>query len=166
MVQLWVNLPARDKMSSPGYQDLLSSTIPTVPLAGGAGSLRVIAGDFEGAKGPARTFTPIQVWDMAISAGRTLLAGVPSGHGVAVLVLRGSVKLQGSATLGESGLAFLDRRGDQVSLEALQDSKVLLLSGAPIDEPVVGYGPFVMNSRTEIGQAIEDYQSGKMGSLS
>jgi redox-sensitive bicupin YhaK (pirin superfamily) len=166
MVQLWVNLPARDKMCAPGYQDLLSTRIPTVALPAGTGSLRTIAGDFEGARGPARTFTPIQVWDMTLVAGGTLQAGVPAGHGVAVLVLRGSVKLQGEATLGESGLAFLDRRGDQVSIEALADSKVLLLAGAPIDEPVVGYGPFVMNSRAEIGQAIEDYQTGKMGSLS
>ena len=166
MVQLWVNLPARFKMSPPGYQDLLDREIPAVPLPEGAGTVRVIAGELQGAKGPAKTFTPINLWDLKLKAGHDVDLSLPGGQGAALLVLRGSVGVEGSRPLGEAQLAVFDRRGERVSLKVGKDATVLLMAGEPIDEPVVGYGPFVMNSPQEIRQASADFQSGKMGALS
>ena len=165
MVQLWVNLPANLKMSPPGYQDLLNQRIPVVELAGGAGTVRVIAGEFEAAKGPARTFTPVDLWDLRLEARKTARVRVPEGHVTALLFLRGGGLVNGADSVGEGELAVLDRHGEEVSIEAGADSTVLLLSGAPIDEPVFGYGPFVMNTAAEIRKAMEDYRSGRMGSL-
>jgi len=165
MVQLWVNLPAKLKMSPPRYQDLLDRAIPVARLPDGAGTVRVIAGEFKGAKGPAKTFTPVDLWDLRLKAGKVVDLGLPGGHTASLLVLRGEVKVNGSASAGESELVVLDRRGDALSIEARKDATVLLMSGQPIDEPVVGYGPFVMNTQAEIREAIRDYQGGKMGSL-
>ena len=164
MVQLWVNLPARFKMSKPAYQDLLSKEIPVVEIPGG--SVRVIAGEFRGAKGPARTFTPLDLWDIRLQAGSTLEVPTPDGHTAILLNLRGAVKLGGTASLGEGELARFERKGGPIGIDASTDSRLLLLSGEPIDEPVVGYGPFVMNTQAEIRQAITDFQAGRMGRLS
>lgn len=163
MVQLWVNLPARHKMSKPAYQDLLAKQIPVVEIPGG--SVRVIAGSFQGAKGPARTFTPIELWDVRLRAGGVLEASLPEGHTAALLALRGAAKAGSSTSLAASDLALFERHGGVVRIEAEQDCTLLLLSGEPIDEPVVGYGPFVMNTQAEIRQAVVDYQAGRMGSL-
>jgi redox-sensitive bicupin YhaK (pirin superfamily) len=165
MVQLWVNLPARFKMSKPGYQDILDTRIPGVDLPHASGTVRVIAGDFAGAKGPARTFTPINLWDVRLKAGGKAELALPEGHTAAFLVLRGDVSLNGSAA-GTAQLVLLDRRGTDVAVEARTDATLLFLGGEPIDEPVVGRGPFVMNTMEEIRQAFFDYQRGKMGSLS
>jgi len=165
MVQLWVNLPASLKMSPPGYQDILAPRTPVVPLAGGAGTVRVIAGAFEAAKGPARTFTPIDLWDLRLEAKKSAKVRVPEGHATALLFLRGGGLVNGVDAVDEGELAVLDRHGEELSIEAGADSTVLLLSGAPIDEPVVGYGPFVMNTEAEIRKALEDYRSGQMGHL-
>ena len=165
MVQLWVNLPARLKMTPPRYQDLPDRDIPAVPLPDGAGVARVIAGDFQGTQGPARTFTPVQLWDLRLKAGRAFEFRLPEGHTTALLGLQGNVEINGSQPLGEAELAVLDREGSSLSLEARKDAGVLLLAGEPIVEPVVGYGPFVMNSEQEIRQAISDYQGGKMGTF-
>ncbi|HKX13384.1 MAG TPA: pirin family protein [bacterium] len=165
MVQLWVNLPAKDKMSKPGYQDIRDGQIPAVALPDGAGTLRVIAGQFGDAKGPARTFTPVNVWDIQLQAGKKVELGLPEGHGVQLLILRGDVELNGEESAGPSMLAAFDRKGGVLSLQAKDEARVLLMGGEPIDEPVVGYGPFVMNREEEIDQAIEDYRSGKMGHL-
>jgi hypothetical protein len=165
MVQLWVNLPAKLKMSPPGYQDILDRQIPAVPLPGGAGTVRVIAGEFQGAKGPARTFTPVSLWDVRLAAGHDVELNLPEGHTTAILVLRGDVDLSGSETASDAELVLFDRRGSAISLRARTDATLLVMSGEPIDEPVVGYGPFVMNTQAEIRQAIRDYQAGKMGEL-
>ncbi len=165
MVQLWVNLPANFKRSPPGYQDILDSRMPVVSLAGGAGTVRVIAGEFEKAKGPARTFTPIELWDIRLEAGEVATLNVPAGQSTGLLFLRGGGRVNGSKSVDEGELAVLDRDGETLSIEAETDSTVLLLSGTPIDEPVVGYGPFVMNTEREIRQAIEDYRHGRMGHL-
>ena len=168
MVQLWVNLPSKYKMSPPRYQDLLDRNIPVAPLPHDAGTVRVIAGAFAGIQGPAKTFTPINLWDLKIRKGQPVELPLTEGHSAALLVLRGPVELNGGGTAGTAGegdLAVLDRQGQTLSLKALKDSSVLLMSGEPIEEPVVGYGPFVMNTRSEIVQAARDYQSGKMGSL-
>ena len=166
MVQLWVNLPARDKMAAPGYQTLLNQDIPTLPLADGAGSLRLIAGEFSGRRGPARTFTSMDVWDIRLNADRPVSLPQIVGRTAALVVLHGTVQVNGTQVVRESQMALLDRAGDELLLEANNQAVVLLLSGEPIDEPIVGYGPFVMNSQTEIEQAIHDFQSGEFGQIS
>lgn len=163
MVQLWVNLPAQHKMSAPRYQTLLKKDIPTRSLPDGAGSLRVIAGEYQGAAGPARTFTPMNVWDVRINRGHIGSFTVPAGHTVAVIVLRGTVQVNGTHLARDAQLVLLDRAGTELQIEANTDASLLLLSGEPIDEPIVGYGPFVMNSREEIVQAITDFNSGRFG---
>jgi len=165
MVQLWVNLPAKLKMSPPGYQDIVNPAIPVAALPAAAGTVRVIAGQFEKAKGPARTQTPIDVWDMRIQAKKTASFRIPEGHAAALLFLRGGGLVNGADAVDEGDLAVLDRHGEAVSIEAAADSTILVLSGKPIDEPVIGYGPFVMNTEAEIQKAMEDYRSGRMGSL-
>jgi redox-sensitive bicupin YhaK (pirin superfamily) len=165
MVQLWVNLPARDKLAAPGYQTILDQHIPLLPLDGGAGSLRLIAGEFAGQQGPARTFTAMDVWDIRLNANKPLSLPVVEGRSTALIVLRGSVLVNGSQLVREAQMVLLDRAGDELLLEANNQALVLLLSGEPIDEPVVGYGPFVMNSKAEIAQAVKDFQSGSFGQL-
>ena len=165
MVQLWVNLPAKFKKAPPGYQDVVGSRTPVVALPHEAGSVRVIAGEFEKAKGAARTFTPIEVWDVRLRAGKLAKLNVPAGQSTALLFLHGGGRVNGEKSVDEGQLVVLERDGETLSIEAAADATVLLLSGTPIDEPVVGYGPFVMNSEKEIRQAIADYRSGLMGHL-
>ncbi|AXK40160.1 pirin family protein [Crenobacter cavernae] len=165
MVQLWVNLPAKDKMAAPGYQTLLDADIPSVPLPDGTGRVRVIAGDYLGNKGPARTFTPMDVWDLQLKSGGYTELSVPAGRTLALIVLHGAVQVNGDAVAREAQMVMLDRDGTDIALEANSDATVLLLSGEPIDEPVVGYGPFVMNSQDEISEAIADFNSGRFGQL-
>lgn len=165
MVQLWVNLPARDKMAQPGYQALLDREIPSVALPDGAGSVRVIAGAFDGHAGPARTFTPMNVWDLRLAQGGYSTLALPEGWTAALLVLRGTVQVNGEAIAREAQMVVLDRAGQGLSIEANSDATVLLLSGEPIDEPIVGHGPFVMNNQQEIVQAITDFNSGRFGQM-
>jgi len=165
MVQLWVNLPAKDKMSPPGYQGLLDSEIPSVDLLDGAGRLRVIAGDYAGARGPAKTFTPINIWDVRLNAGANASFDLPEGHTLAVLVQSGAVLLNDEQIARDAQFAVFEREGGAISIEANSDAKVLILSGEPIDEPVVQYGPFVMNTEAEIRQAITDFNAGKFGDV-
>ncbi len=165
MVQLWVNLPAKHKMTTPGYQGITSAQIPRVELPDSAGSVRVIAGNYEGTKGPARTFTPVNVWDVRVNKGKRATFNVPAGYTTALLVLRGGVRLAGGESVGEAELAMLERSGETFTVEASENTTLLLLNGQPLNEPVVGHGPFVMNTRAEIQQAIIDYQNGKMGQM-
>jgi redox-sensitive bicupin YhaK (pirin superfamily) len=165
MAQLWVNLPARHKRTAPAYQTLLAGDIPRIELADGAGSLRVIAGDYAGHAGPAHTFSPLDVWDLRLQPGRPLDLAVKAGRNTALVVLRGNVRLGSGEALHEGQLALFDPRGDSLLLEAESDALVLLLSGEPLNEPIVGYGPFVMNSESEIRQAIDDVQNGRFGQM-
>ena len=165
MVQLWVNLPAKDKMSAPGYQTLLDRDIPVVALPDGAGKLRVIAGEYAGHRGPAQTHTPINVWDVRLNQGHATRFTPPEGHTLALVVLRGTVQINSSEVVREAQMAMFDREGSEVMLEANSDAKLLLLGGEPIDEPIVGYGPFVMNSEDEIRQAVTDFNSGRFGRI-
>jgi len=165
MVQLWVNLPAKDKMAAPGYQTLLDAEIPSIALPDGAGRVRVIAGEFDGHRGPARTFTPVDVWDVRLNAGKSADFVVPAGRTLALVVLKGTVMVNGSAVAREAQMVTLERDGRDVALEANSDATVLLLSGEPIEEPIVGYGPFVMNTHEEISQAVGDFNSGKFGRM-
>lgn len=165
MVQLWVNLPAKDKMAAPGYQTLLNQDIPVVPLADNAGQVRVIAGNYGGHAGPARTFSPINVWDMKLNAGHTTTLQVEEGHTLAVVMLHGAILVNGEQIVRETQMVLLDRAGDSITLEANADVSLLVLSGEPIDEPIVGYGPFVMNNEAEIQQAFRDFNSGQFGAM-
>lgn len=165
MVQLWVNLPAKDKTAKPGYQTLLDADIPAVSLADGAGTLRVIAGRHGDAVGPARTFTPINIWDVRLSAGKTVSLDVPEGHTLSVLVLKGTVEVNGQEIAREAQMVLLGQTGGGITLEANNDAKLLVLTGEPINEPVVAHGPFVMNTVGEIKQAMLDFQAGKFGEM-
>ncbi|RZU41424.1 hypothetical protein BDD14_2946 [Edaphobacter modestus] len=165
MIQLWVNLPAAHKMSKPGYQAITKEQIPTVAFGTG-GHARIIAGSLNGSKGPASTFTPINVWDVELKAGERVELAIPEGHNTAVVLRKGDVSINGSTKLsGEARIATLGRDGDTLTLQAASDSHLLLLSGEPINEPVASYGPFVMNTREEISQAVQDFQSGRFGKL-
>jgi redox-sensitive bicupin YhaK (pirin superfamily) len=164
MAQLWVNLPARSKMTAPGYQAITASQIPTVDLPRGAGTVRVIAGELADAKGPARTFTPINVRDLRLNAGSRVVLQANEGWALLLPVLRGSVRIADAAA--QSGqVVVMSRSGGAVTVEAVEDSRLLWLEGEPIDEPLVGYGPFVMNSREEIIAAIEDFNGGRFGRM-
>jgi redox-sensitive bicupin YhaK (pirin superfamily) len=165
MVQLWVNLPAKDKMAPPGYQTLLDAQIPSVYLPDGAGRVRVIAGAYAGAKGPAKTFTPINIWDVRLNRDGKATFDLPEGHTLAVLVQSGTVELNREQIAREAQLAVFARDGGAITLEANGDAKALVLSGAPIEEPVAWYGPFVMNTEAEIRQAITDFNAGKFGDV-
>lgn len=165
MAQLWVNLPARHKSAPPAYQSLLASEIPEVALPDGVGRVRVVAGNYEGHQGPARTFTPINVWDVRLRPNGPVRLPVPNGHTTLLVVLSGTVLVNESELIREPGLVCFSREGGELQVEANNDAKLLLLSGEPIDEPVVGHGPFVMNSGEEIQQAFADFQSGKYGAL-
>lgn len=165
MVQLWVNLPAKDKMAKPGYQGILDREIPQLALKDNAGTLRLIAGEFDGTRGPARTFTDIDVWDIRLNAGKSAIFDLPAGRNSALVVLHGTVEVNGAQAVGEGQLALFEREGTQIKLHASHDVVLLILSGEPIDEPIVGHGPFVMNSEAEIHQAFSDFRSGKFGRM-
>lgn len=163
MAQLWVNLPSRHKMSAPRYQDLRGDAMPTVELPGAA--VRVIAGDFNGTKAAARTFSPVVLWDTRLGDGATLQIPVPDGYSAALFVRSGSLRIGGTHTARERQLAILDRGGEGVAVEAAGETEFLFLGGEPIDEPVVAYGPFVMNTKQEIQAAVSDLRAGKFGTL-
>jgi len=165
-IQLWVNLPKAFKMSPPRYQTLESSAIPTAELEGGAGSLRVIAGEFRGTKGPAKTFSPVHLYDLHLKAGHRIDLPLPEGFNSSLFVLHGEVTLNGVQDVREVEIALLKQEGERVTIEAKQDTTMLVLSGKPIPEPIARYGPFVMNTKDELIQAVQDYQAGKMGHLS
>jgi len=162
MAQLWVNLPARDKMTRPRYQSLTASNIPKLELPADSGTARVISGELYGVRGPAKTFTPVNLWDLQLMPGSTVNLPVTDGHTVAVVVIRGEIRLTASGeTAGESALVLFQREGTSIGIEALSGARLLLMSGEPINEPIAGYGPFVMNSAAEIQQAFEDFQAGR-----
>ena len=164
-IQLWVNLPKVSKMSSPRYQTLLNEQIPVVELTDGAGSIRVIAGQVHGVKGPANTFTPIHLYDVRLKAGHQTELNLPAGYNTALFVLSGQVRLNGSQSVKEAELVVFGRQGERMAVDATEDATILVLSGEPILEPVARYGPFVMNTKEELVQAVNDYQTGKMGHL-
>ena len=164
-IQLWVNLPRRLKMMAPRYQTLLAADIPELALPDGAGSVRIVAGEFNGGKGPAQTFTPMGLWEVRLNGGHGTMLPVPAGHTVSLFVLKGSVKINGRTEAKHAEFVQFGASGEAFRLDAENDARVLVLSGEPIPEPVFGYGPFVMNTEDEIRTAIEDYRSGRMGHL-
>lgn len=165
MVQLWVNLPAKDKMAAPGYQGITAEQIPRQALPDGAGEVRIIAGSFNGTDGPARTFTPMNVWDMRLNARHQITLDLPEGYTTALFVLKGAIRLGGRHSVHTAELAVMERSGSKLLLDVEEDTILLLLNGAPLNEPIVGHGPFVMNTHEEIVQAIDDYNSGRFGHI-
>lgn len=166
MIQLWVNLPKKFKMSPPKYQTLLNSHIPVIQLDGSESYARIIAGELDGAKGPAKTFTPVEVFDVRLKAGAKAELQIPSGHNAALVLLKGDVTVNSEYQLsGEAKLAVLSPKGNRFTLKAAKDTTLLVLGGEPIHEPVISYGPFVMNTQEELVQAVQDYRAGKMGHL-
>ena len=163
-IQLWVNLPAKLKMTAPKYQTILSGDIPEILLPNGAGTVRVIAGAFAGRKGPADTFTPVELWDTRLVKGRGADFSLETGHTGLVMVMSGAVLVNGKR-VAAAELAVMGRAGETFRIEAEEDAKLMILGGAPINEPVFGYGPFVMNTEGEIRTAINDFNAGRMGRL-
>ncbi|MES2035664.1 MAG: pirin family protein [Pseudomonadota bacterium] len=161
MVQLWVNLPARDKMAPGGYQGILKADIPVVSLPRGTGKARVIAGEYLGARGPAKTFTPVNVWDLSLEAEADLTLDLPEGHTAMIVVLTGRVAIESDHDAEEAEVVLFARDGGSVDVRAVAASRLLVLTGEPIDEPIVGYGPFVMNTDAEIRQAVDDFNNGR-----
>ena len=165
MVQLWVNLPKAQKMSKPQYQGITKEQIPVIELPGG-GHARVIAGELLGRLGPAKTFTPVGLFDVILKASERFELPLPEGQNAAVVLREGEVTLNGGDLLhGEAQIAPLTSEGDGVLLEAKADTQLLILSGEPINEPVASYGPFVMTTQDELRQAVADYRAGRMGHL-
>ena len=165
VLQLWVNLPAASKMTEPGFQGIVDKDVPAVRLEGDAGTVRVIAGEFNGAKGPARTFTPINLLDVRLNAGRTLRLDLKDGFTASLYVLRGEVLLNGRESAKATELVVLERSGNELTIEAATDAVVFVMNGAPIDEPVAGHGPFVMNTPQQIRDAFKDFHAGRMGKI-
>lgn len=165
MMQIWVNLPRRDKMTPAKYQALTDKTIIDTPLAGGKGIVRVIAGAYQDTRGAASTFTPVHMLDLRLRPGAEVRLPTPRDFNTALLVMQGKLKANGSKTVTAGEFVLFKNDGDEVVIESDDDSIALFLSGAPIEEPLVHYGPFVMTSVDEINEAIEDFNSGRFGRL-
>ena len=165
MVQLWVNLPAKNKMADPGYQSITADQIPEVALPRDAGKTRIIAGQYGGVAGPARTFTPMNVWDLRLKRGHRVSFDLTEGDTTALFVLNGAIRLNDQHQVGAAELAVMERADRHLEFEVLKDTTLLLLNGTPLNEPIVGHGPFVMNSKEEIIQAFNDFQSGRFGQI-
>ena len=166
MVQLWVNLPAADKMTAPKYQAIIAKDIPVINFEQDAGYIRVIAGNYAGHTGPASTHSPVNVWDGELKAEQIQHLHVPVDHNVLLVLLSGEIQLNRTQQVQDSSIVMFAQDGEiDIRLEALQDSKFLLLTGQPLNEPIQGYGPFVMNSKDEIIQAFNDFNSGKFGEI-
>jgi len=164
MVQLWVNLPSAHKMDPPRYQEIARSEIPVVELEAGAGSVRVIAGSFQGTAGAATTVTAVDVWDAALIGGANVTLPIPAGRTAAIIALEGELTVGASSRIKGAELALLSDDDEDIEVRAEEDAKFLVLHGDPLGEPVVGRGPFVMNSDDEIRQAMADYQAGRFAS--
>jgi redox-sensitive bicupin YhaK (pirin superfamily) len=164
MVQLWVNLPAKDKMSKPKYQEIANGTMGKVNLPDDAGNIDVIAGKFGSTKGPASTFTPVNLMNAKLNKGGKTVFSFPSNYNTSIVVIEGTVKVNGNEAIANS-FVLLANDGEEFVVEATEQSIILVMSGEPILEPIAAHGPFVMNTREEIIQAVEDYNRGKFGVL-
>jgi redox-sensitive bicupin YhaK (pirin superfamily) len=164
MAQLWVNLPRAHKMSPPRYQSIAAGQIEVVTLPDDAGSVRVVAGEYKGVKGPAKTFTKIDVFDVRLNERGQIEFTFPAHHNLGMLVMKGNVTING-AKAALHDFAVFKNVGERVLIEAESEAQLLVLSGEPIDEPIVQYGPFVMNTQEEILQAFADFNRGKFGHL-
>lgn len=165
MIQLWVNLPATDKKARPHYQALTAAQIPRVALPDDAGTLRIIAGSFKEARGATNTYTPINLWDIHLNAGKSVELPAPDGHNTLVFVRRGHIEIAENELVSETGLAVFGQAGSSIVLKTDEPADLLVLDGQPINEPIAAQGPFVMNTNAELQQAFQDYRAGRMGQL-
>ncbi len=165
MAQIWVNLPASHKMDTPRYQGIAANQMGRVTLPDDAGEIRVIAGEYNGAKGPAKTVTPINMFEILLNPGGRVPLSFPATQNTALMVLSGDVVINGETKASASDFVLFDNQGEDIEVYATLDARLLLLNGDPIDEPVVHYGPIVMNTQQEIRQAIADFNNGKFGHL-
>jgi redox-sensitive bicupin YhaK (pirin superfamily) len=165
IAQLWVNLPARLKMTHPRYQTLRDDDIPRVELDDDTGLVRVVAGEFAGEKGPAETATPMNIWDVRIDEGKSAAFNLTDGHNLVVAVLEGPVVVNGEGHVRAGETIVFEPHGGSVAFSAQGDAKLLLLSGAPINARIAQQGPFVMNSAAELKEAFEDYRAGRIGTI-
>ncbi|MEQ1106063.1 pirin family protein [Acinetobacter ursingii] len=166
MAQLWVNLPAHSKMTPAKYQAIESDQIPLISLDDAGSYIRVVAGEYQTAQGAATTFSPVNVWDGFITAGKTHTFSVPVGHNSLLVVMSGDVSINATHEVGERSVVIFDQADVDFELTANSDAKFLVLTGEPLNEPIEGYGPFVMNSKKEIIEAIHDFNNGKFGRIS
>lgn len=165
MVQLWINLPAKDKMSQPKYQAITNAQMGNYELADNAGYIEVIAGNYKEVKGPASTFTPVHMQNAKLKKGGKASFSFPAHYNTALLLIEGSAKINNEVIVPTDHFVLFENEGEEFTIEALEDAIVLVLSGEPINEPIVPHGPFVMNTREEIIQAMEDFSQGKFGHL-
>jgi redox-sensitive bicupin YhaK (pirin superfamily) len=165
MVQLWVNLPAKDKMTPAKYQGIENKQMARVPLKEGKGYIELIAGEYNGIKGPASTFSPVNLFNAKLEKGEKADFSFDKTFNTGMLVIEGEIKINSSRTAEENHFIYFGHDGDEISIEALKESTVLILSGKPLNEPIAANGPFVMNTDSEIKQAYEDYYNGKFGYL-
>jgi len=165
MIQLWVNLPAKDKKTAPKYQAIANTSIPKLALSGGLGEIEVIAGNYQNAQGAASTFTPIEMYNLKAKAGATASFDIPAHFNTFVLVLEGSITINGTTPVATDHLAAMGKTGSTFEITVDEDAVVFIAGGQPINEPIVHYGPFVMNTVAEIHDAIEEFESGKYGTL-
>ena len=163
MVQLWINLPKKNKMTKPKYQEIRNEDIPIISLGSGT-ELRVIAGNFEGNKGPSSTFTKINLYDILSKVSKNISIKFSNGTNTVILIMRGELEIE-NKTFKDKNVLIFEREGDEINFKVSEDFKGLILNGEPIEEPIIAHGPFVMNSKEEIYQAFSDFQNGKMGSL-
>jgi redox-sensitive bicupin YhaK (pirin superfamily) len=164
MIQLWVNLPAKFKSTAPHYQPITADTMGKIELAENGGVVNVIAGEYAGVKGPASTYTPVNLFDIRLNKDGSFKGTIPSSHNTALLVVNGSIEVNGQMAAQHSFVLF-ENDGEEIEIKAKENAVVLLLSGEPINEPIASYGPFVMNTQEEIYDAIEEFQAGKYGVL-
>jgi redox-sensitive bicupin YhaK (pirin superfamily) len=164
MVQLWVNLPKKDKSTPAHYQALTAGQMGKLALPDEGGIVNVIAGKFNGVSGPAKTYSPVNVFDIKLNAGAEVSTHIQEGHNTALLVINGSIEVNGEKA-SEHSFVLFKNEGDEITIKASADSVLLLLSGEPINEPIASYGPFVMNTQDEIHVAIKEFQEGKFGTL-
>lgn len=162
LIQLWINLPAAHKMTAPSYQEIKAASIPE--LTEGQRKIRVIAGKYKEANGPAKTFSPVSLLHIIIPEGEEITVEVEKGFAASYYLTKGETVVD-EYEVSEQHIVWLSDEGDNITVKAIRDSELLFMAGEPINEPLVSYGPFVMNSKTEIIQAIHDYENGLMGSL-
>ena len=165
MVQLWVNMPAKDKMSTPKYQAIANAQIPKIQVPNNGGIIEVIAGNYNGNNGAATTFSPVHLMNAKLNEGGEAIFNFPGNFNTALIVIEGNVIVNGTEDVPLDHFALFTNEGENFTVKASENSIVLILSGEPINEPIASHGPFVMNTRQEIMQAFEDYENGKFGVL-
>lgn len=165
IAQIWVNLPAKYKMSEPKYQSLTKENIGIYRIDEQGSLVRVIAGNFKGTKGPANTFTPVEMYDIRLNKDAGVSLELPESYNAMLLISKGKVNINDEKDASFKDFVLFGHVGETIQLKALEDSYILVLSGEPIPESIASYGPFVMNTKQEILDAIEDYNSGRFGKI-